>query len=156
MTWSNCGPCSSQILMHCIQTVVVAFQALQYRSLQFGTFSISTLQYDFLDSFGLIMNGALVPVIVCQNPRLIRWSASNTESVTVVSIFLILGHLSYYHHCPCCLQQVAHGERNLTAPRIYAHSPSCYLGEHNHYEPSREPYQWDIWSISHRRRRIGE
>ena len=67
----------AELFIRCSQAVVVAFQFYQYKySHTFST--ISTTEYGFMDTFGAIMSGALVPVIVCSCAIELREASSDS------------------------------------------------------------------------------
>ena len=83
----------NRILTRCNQSVVVAFQGSQYAtSYAVGpSAKFSALESNFIEYFGVIMNGALVPVIVRLKP-IVRSA--------FIHIADVLGYLSHHYHSP--------------------------------------------------------
>lgn len=86
----------NQMLAHYNQSVVVAFQVSQYMAspLTVPTDATFALESNFIQYFGVIMNGALVPAIVRLQPIV---QSAFTHAADV------LGHLSHHNHSPCRL-----------------------------------------------------
>ena len=114
-----------------MQAVVIAYQVEQRKNgYQYSGMSLaphkSATESRFLDIFGVMMNGALVPVIVC-----LTLSPVGTPTLTLFS-----GHLSRHHYCPRRFQFITHGARAHSAPRIPSDPLHCSYNQPDRDKPS--------------------
>ena len=101
----------------------------------------SATESRFLDIFGIIMNGALVPVIVCPIESG-GYLSTNTP---------FPGHLPCNYYRPRGARFVAHGARSHAAPRIPSNPAHCTHNRYDGNQPSREPFASEVRNAGNQR-----